>query len=207
WDLDDVWEKGEVCVMEGVSKLPQCAYGKRTIFIDKESWLIPFSDIYDRSGELWKIWINNWGFRRKALETAGAIEYPDEMAFSSAIVMVDMQLEHATRAALPSLRFPGEQGWYFNQGEKSGVTEDWFTVAALGGAGHCAGVGPSRHARRRSRLREHAGRNRRGRRLRGGRRLRAGAPCAAGVGRDAARGALRGHPPLPRAGGGAYRAA
>ena len=136
WAFDDVWEKRRVYVIEGVSKLPQYAYGKRTIFIDKESWLIPFSDIYDRSGELWKIWINNWGFRRKAIETAGAIEYPDEMAFSSAIVMVDMQLEHATRAALPSLRFPGEQGWYFNQGEKSGITEDWFTVAALVSAGH-----------------------------------------------------------------------
>jgi hypothetical protein len=47
-----------------------------------------------------------------------------------------MQLEHATRASLPSPRFPGEQGWYFNQGEKSGITDDWFTVAALVGAGH-----------------------------------------------------------------------
>jgi hypothetical protein len=73
---------------------------------------------------------------RKAFEGANVIEYPDEMGFIPAIVMVDMQLEHATRAALPSPRFPGEQGWYFNQGEKSGVTEDWFTVAALVGAGH-----------------------------------------------------------------------
>ena len=136
WAFDDVWEKRRVYVIEGISKLPQYAYGKRTIFIDKESWLVPYSDIYDRSGELWKIWINHWGFRRKALEAAGAIEYPDEMAFGSAIVMVDMQLEHATRAALPSLRFPGEQGWYFNQGEKTGVTEEWFTVAALVSAGH-----------------------------------------------------------------------
>jgi hypothetical protein len=136
WAFDDVWEKRRVYVVEGISKLPQYAYGKRTIFIDKESWLIPYSDIYDRSGELWKIWVNNWGFRRKALEAADAIEYPDEMAFNSAIVMVDMQLEHATRAALPSHRFPGEQGWYFNQGEKTGMTDAWFTVAALVSAGH-----------------------------------------------------------------------
>jgi len=136
WAFDDVWEKRRVYVVEGTSKLPQYAYGKRTIYIDKESWLIPFSDIYDRSGELWKIWINNWGFRRKAVESSDAIEYPDEMAFNAAIVMVDMQLEHATRAALPSLRFPGEQGWYFNQGEKTGISDRWFTVAALVDAGH-----------------------------------------------------------------------
>jgi len=50
--------------------------------------------------------------------------------------MVDMQLEHATKASLPSPRFPGEQGWYYHQGEKAGVTDDWFTVAALVNAGH-----------------------------------------------------------------------
>jgi hypothetical protein len=136
WAFDDVWEKRTVHVVEGVSKLPQYAYSKRVLYIDKESWVIPYSDIYDKAGELWKIWINNIGFRKKAFEGPDVIEYADEMAFFPAIVMVDMQLEHATRAALPSHRFPGEQGWYFNQGDGSGVTEDWFTVAALVEAGN-----------------------------------------------------------------------
>ena len=134
WAPDEVWEKRKVYVIEGVTKLPQYAFGKRVIFIDKESWGIPYSDMYDRSGELWKIWINDASARKKAFD--GAIEYPDEQAFVPAIIMVDMQLEHATKAALPSHRFPGEQGWYFNQGEKAGITDDWFTVAALVGAGH-----------------------------------------------------------------------
>ena len=136
WAFDEVWEKRKVYVIEGVTKLPQYAFGKRVIFIDKESWGIPYSDMYDRSGELWKIWINNASARKKAFEGANAIEYPDEQAFVPAIVMVDMQLEHATKAALPSHRFPGEQGWYFNQGEKAGISDEWFTVAALVGAGH-----------------------------------------------------------------------
>jgi hypothetical protein len=135
WAFDDVWEKRHVYVIEGISKLPQYAYSKRVIFIDKEAWVIPFSDIYDRSGELWKVWINDFSFRKQA-EGAGAIVYPDEMGFLPSIVMVDMQLEHATKASLPSPRFPGEQGWYFNQGEKAGITDDWFTVAALVSAGH-----------------------------------------------------------------------
>jgi len=136
WAFDEGWEKRRVHVVEGVSKLPQYAYGKRVIYIDKEAWVIPFSDIYDRSGELWKIWINDMSFRKKAFDGANVVEYPDEMGFIPAIVMVDMQLEHATKASLPSMRFPGEQGWYFNQGEASGITEDWFTVAALVNAGH-----------------------------------------------------------------------
>jgi hypothetical protein len=136
WTFDEGWEKRHVYVVEGASKLPQYAYGKRILFIDKDAWVIPYSDIYDRSGELWKIWINDYSFRRKAFAGANAIEYPDEMGFVPAIVMVDMQLEHATKASLPSPRFPGEQGWYFNQGEKSGTVPEWFTVAAMVNAGH-----------------------------------------------------------------------
>ncbi|HJQ84054.1 MAG TPA: DUF1329 domain-containing protein [Candidatus Binatia bacterium] len=136
WAFDERWEKRRVYVVEGASKLPQYAYGKRVMFVDKEAWVIPYSDIYDRSGELWKIWINDMSFRKKAFEGANVIEYPDERGFIPAIVMVDMQLEHATKASLPSPRFPGEQGWYFNQGEKAGITDDWFTVAALVNAGH-----------------------------------------------------------------------
>jgi hypothetical protein len=40
-----------------------------------------------------------------------------------------------SKVSLPSVRFPGEQGWYFHQGEKAGSTDDWFTVAALVAAG------------------------------------------------------------------------
>jgi hypothetical protein len=135
WAFDEGWEKRKHYVIEGVSKLPQYAYSKRVIFIDKETWTVPYSDIYDRSGELWKIWINDFSFR-KQVEGAGAIQYADEMGFLPAIVMVDIQLEHATKASLPSQRFPGEQGWYFNQGERAGIADDWFTVAALVNAGH-----------------------------------------------------------------------
>jgi len=136
WAFDDVWEKRRVHVVEGVSKLSQYAFGKRVIFIDKEAWGIPYTDIYDRSGELWKIWINDVAIRRKFVDTADAIEYPEERIFAPGIVMVDMQLEHATKASLPSRRFPGEQGWYFNQGEKAGISDEFFTVAALVNAGH-----------------------------------------------------------------------
>ena len=125
--------------VEGVSKLPQYAYSKRVLCIDKEAWVVPFTDIYDRSGELWKIWINDFSFRT-SVPGATPSRIPTRWASCPSIVMVDMQLEHATRASLPSPRFPGEQGWYFNQGEKAGITDDWFTVAALVAAGHARAV-------------------------------------------------------------------
>jgi hypothetical protein len=129
--FDDVWEKRPVHVIEGTSKLSQYAYGKRVIFIDKEMYATLYSDIYDRAGQLWKIWVNQFSMRRQPFSGAQMSTYDYEAPFLPSIVMVDMQLSHATKAALPSHRFPGEEGWFFNLGEKSGTTEDFFTIAHL----------------------------------------------------------------------------
>ena len=77
---------------------------------------------------------HDFSFRKQAFPGAD-ITYPYEVAFQPAVVMADVQLVHATRASLPSPRFPGEQGWYFNQGESTGVTPEWFTAAAMIAAG------------------------------------------------------------------------
>jgi hypothetical protein len=131
----DNWEKRPAYVIEGVPKLPQYAYGKRLLFVDKETYLVDYSDISDRSGQLWKVWVNEWAFKHRASPSYGD-EYPDEMPYQPSITMVDMQLSHATKAALPSAKYPGEQGWYFNQGAKSGISEEFFTVAHLIESGH-----------------------------------------------------------------------
>jgi hypothetical protein len=49
--------------------------------------------------------------------------------------MIDMQLEHSTNCALPSAKFPGEQGWYINMGDREGTVEDWFALASIIAAG------------------------------------------------------------------------
>ncbi|MFQ5667157.1 MAG: DUF1329 domain-containing protein [Candidatus Binatia bacterium] len=131
----DTWEKRHAYVVEGTPRLPQYAYGKRLLFVDKETYLIAYSDIFDRSMRLWKVWVNQWSFKKRATSSYGT-EYPDEMPFQPSITMVDMQLSHATKAALPSAKYPGEQGWYFNQGEKAGMSEEFFTIAHLIEAGH-----------------------------------------------------------------------
>ncbi len=130
WAIDDVWEKRPTYILEGVSKLPQYAYSKRVLYIDKETFAISYSDMYDRAGELWKVWINAIKFDTAAFPTS-SVRYDHQELFYPAIVMVDMQLSHATKASLPSHRFPGEAGWYFNFGDKEGTTEDQFTIAEL----------------------------------------------------------------------------
>jgi hypothetical protein len=135
WSFDGEWEKRNMWVVEGTSKLPQYAYSKRVLYVDKDVYAISYSDMYDRGGQLWKVWLNNFSFKKEAYP-GSSMKYDEETPFIPAIVMVDMQLEHATKASLPSSRFPGEPGWYWHQGSKEGTTEDQFTIAELIGSGH-----------------------------------------------------------------------
>jgi hypothetical protein len=127
---EEVWEKRKAYVIEGVSRLSQYAYGKRLLFVDKEAVVILGSDIFDRSGQLWKVWLS-FGSARKQAFPGAKYTYDYEAAFVPAVVMVDTQLQHATRASLPSLKFPGEEGFYFNRGAELGTTEDFFTITHL----------------------------------------------------------------------------
>jgi hypothetical protein len=129
------WEKRPTWIVEGVPKMPQYAYGKRILFIDKESYLVSYSDIFDRSMQLWKVWINNFSFAKQAAPGLGT-PYPFEQSWNASITCVDVQLNHATKAALPSAKYAGEVGFYYNMGEKAGLTEDFFTVAHLIASGN-----------------------------------------------------------------------
>lgn len=125
----DEWEKRQMYVIEGVPKQSQYAFSKRVLFIDKETYLVAWSDIYDKAGHLYKVWLNDFSFRKQHGE--GSEPYPDEMPYEPGTAMVDVQGSHATHAALPSQKRPNAQGWSFNRGNKSGVSEDFFTISHL----------------------------------------------------------------------------
>ncbi len=137
----DNWEKRRAYVIEGTSKLPQYAYSKRVLYIDAEAWVVLASDIYDRRGELWKVWLEFFSFRRQA-SPASKIAYEDEMGFTSA-VMIDIQSQHATVIMIPGpAAVANAETWYFNRGPDApspyapGNVEDVFTVPHLISAGH-----------------------------------------------------------------------
>ncbi|MFN2426598.1 MAG: DUF1329 domain-containing protein [Candidatus Binatia bacterium] len=130
----DEWEPRKVWIIEGISKLPQYAYSKRVMYLDQESYFIAYSDIYDTAGELWKMWLNEFKISKKPRDEA-QYESAHERRFFPSISMVDIQLEHATYCSLPSSRFPGEQGWYLNVGDKEGTVEAQFELSAIIAAG------------------------------------------------------------------------
>jgi len=132
----DVWEPRDVFVVEGVSKLPQYAYSKRILYIDKETYSVLYMDAYDHSGALWKMWINQWRAADRASSNPKVTVYPDEQLFNPSFVMVDIQLQHATRSWTPTAASPtGEEEFFNVGGEKAGIPESYYTVAHLIEAG------------------------------------------------------------------------
>ncbi len=129
--FDDTWEMRDVYVIEGRSKLPGYAYSKRIIYLDRESLVIPYTELYDQDGQLWKAWVNQFKIGRSPYPGAKRVVYDYEQQFLPAITMYDMQLDHATRCMLPSRQFPGEEGWYFNFGDAEGTTEEAFFISGI----------------------------------------------------------------------------
>ena len=130
------WERRpEVVIIEGTPKASQYAFSKRVIFMDTETFFIVYSDLYDRRGELWKVVIQNIRTDKRP-NPAVNYEYPLPRMFIYGFTMVDMQMEHGTRVAIPGMAFQNEPGWYVDVGEKQGNSESWYTIASLVSAGH-----------------------------------------------------------------------
>jgi len=129
--FDDTWEMREVHVLEGVSRLPQYAYSKRILYLDRQSFVIGYTEMYDQQGALWKAWVNQWKIGRKPFPEAKRAVYDYEQQFIPALSIFDMQLEHATRCLLPSPSVPGEEGWYFNFGASEGTVEEVFLISNI----------------------------------------------------------------------------
>ena len=129
--FDDTWEMRDVYVIEGRSRLPDYAYSRRVIYLDRHSFVIPYTEMYDQKGRLWKAWVNQWKIGRKPFEGAVRAVYDYEQQFIPALSIFDMQLEHATRCLLPSPEAAGEEGWYFNFGPGEGTVEDVFLISSI----------------------------------------------------------------------------
>lgn len=112
-------------MVQGVPKIAEYVYSKRILYIDQDSYRIPYSDIYDRSGQLWKVWINSFLFARSP-SIASKPHFDYEIAYEPSMTMVDMQSRRATSCELPGRRLPEEQGWYVNVGEREGTVDSAF---------------------------------------------------------------------------------
>lgn len=132
---EDNWEPRDVWVLEGRSRLPGYAFGSRVIYIDRESFLIPYTEIFDLQGKLWKGLVQNW-VSRGTMRPESKYKFNYERAILAGVALFDMQENHATRCQLPAASaMATEDGWYMNVGDREGVTEAVFDVSSLIGEG------------------------------------------------------------------------
>ncbi|HYC53927.1 MAG TPA: DUF1329 domain-containing protein [Candidatus Binatia bacterium] len=131
------WEvRPNVWIVEGRSKLQGYAYSKRVIYVDDEAQMIPYSDLYDHNDELWKVVLINIRTSTRPNPKVD-LTYPEERMFVYGFTVLDLQLGHGTRAAIPGMAFPDEAGWYLDRGMDApeSVSINWFSIPSLISAG------------------------------------------------------------------------
>jgi hypothetical protein len=131
------WEiRPDVYVVQGKSKFPGYAYSSRVIYVDKESNIIGYSDLQDPAGQMWKTVMISFRVDKKPNPKVD-FTYDEPRMFAYAYSVIDTQLMHGTRVAIPGLAFQDEPGWYLDLGmdAPTSVAEDWFSVASLIKAG------------------------------------------------------------------------
>lgn len=79
WEIRDCW------ILECASKSKSHPYSKRILYMDSKRMDCLYSEMYDRKGEFWKLWLNPWYW------------YPQYKVFATGgAYLVDFQAMHAT---------------------------------------------------------------------------------------------------------------
>jgi Protein of unknown function (DUF1329) len=132
----DDWEMRNQYMVE-VTPRPDKAAGalqsKTVVYIDGEGWFVPYSDSYDRKGELWTSQIYIYTYRDRPVPEARIAVYPFKRQFNIAASSVDTQTGMVTTCYLPGPDTPEKECWYINMGA---VDRDFFTAEAMRQAGH-----------------------------------------------------------------------
>jgi len=134
--FDDGWEPREMYILAARSRLKGYNFSLRVIYVDAESWHIPYTEVYDNDGQLWRAYIQQWkAGSNKPMPYAKEAVYPWPTTFIQALTVFDMQQEHTTRCEFPASDAPREEMWYYWWGDKGGSTPEDFNVANFINAG------------------------------------------------------------------------
>jgi len=130
--FNEGWEPREVYVIVGRSRIADYGSADRVIYVDRESSLTAYSEIYDLKGQLWRALVPAWSFGSKARPELSSI--PVEETLLPGYTMIDLEINHVTRCELPARGATGDMGWYYNYGTAGGVTPGSFDASNLGGS-------------------------------------------------------------------------
>jgi hypothetical protein len=131
----DVWEPREFWVIAARSLIPGYNFSLRILYVDVQSNAIPFTEVYDHEGQLWRGYVQQLkAGLRKAVPSA-VTSYDHDMAFLGGVTVFDMQLQTTSRCEFPSQDASDREGWYYFTGDKGGTRPEDFEVASFIKAG------------------------------------------------------------------------
>jgi hypothetical protein len=121
----EAWEMRQVYIVEAIAK-PQpwmqmigraeMTIPRRVLYVDSEGWFITASDLYDRSGRLWKTIATFNTYRDRPVPDARIAVYPFKRIFQTALVDEDVQTGYSSLVLMPGPRSPEHECWYINMG-------------------------------------------------------------------------------------------
>jgi hypothetical protein len=129
------WEKRKVWIVEAQPSgyTYGYAFSKRVNYVDKESFMLPFSEQYDDTGALSKVWHNAAFYTTKPYATypenpisGGKYEYKEEHAFVPNGFHADVQAGRVTTWDAPSPNLEKrlwQHEWFFNEDVTSAAPE------------------------------------------------------------------------------------
>ena len=132
----EAWEMRHLYVIEASprpERIRRALQSKTIVYIDGETWFVPYVDEYDRSGQLW--YNHTWWmtYRDRPVPDARVAVYPFKREFELGAVSTDVQSGFATMCYLPGRNTPERECWYINMGA---VDKDFFTTEAMAKAAH-----------------------------------------------------------------------
>lgn len=130
--FDDQWEPRETYILSARSLIPGYNFSLRIIYVDAQSFYIPYTEVYDHDGQLWRAYVHQWKCGlKKAMPTATEAVYDVPTNFIQALTVFDMQEEHATFCEFPASDLGEKDMWYYWRGEDGGSTPEDFDVSMM----------------------------------------------------------------------------
>ncbi len=134
--FDDVWEPRETYIVAARSLLPGYNFSLRVIYIDKASWLVPYAEVYDQQGQLWRSYVQLWAGNRHKTTPESKIYYESSQNFLRSVLAFDMLQNHATRCRFPAPEMPlDHEPFIYWQGDDGSVHPEDFDVSQFINAG------------------------------------------------------------------------
>lgn len=131
------WEMRYLYVIEATAK-PTTKFGsptsipKRVLYIDAEGWFVTASDLYDRSGQLWKTVATFNAYRDRPTPNAKESVWPFKRIFQTALVDEDVRSGFSTILFTPSRDSDFSDTWFINQGVVTPLLLEPSNIVRLG---------------------------------------------------------------------------